>query len=344
LASAWPQPRASKLDDFKPIIDAILRADLDAPRKQRHTVTRIYDRLIAEHGMQGVSYSVVRRYVADRKPKIRVEAGRGPVNVLFPQTHRPGEEAEVDFDEVTINLRGEPVTCMLFALRLSFSGKAVHRPMTALTACRIWGWPRSRRTLPPRKGRELAGLVVARAGRVAQTSEPTLPSVVLDGAGIRINAADAFLKEFPASGASASSCRSYAFDLLRWFRFLAAVEIAWERASPAEVRDVVLWLRSSVNPVRERRRADAPAPGTVNARTGKAHLRAGYASATINHALSVLAAFYEFHRSCGSGPMVSPVRPQSRTGGRLGVTPRTAEKSLPGPAEPKPRTQHLDAA
>jgi transposase len=133
LQSAWPQPRkampprASKLDDFKPIIDEILRADLDAPRKQRHTVTRIYDRLIAEHGMPGVSYSVVRRYVADRKPKIRVEAGRGPVNVFFPQTHRPGEEAEVDFGEVTINLRGEPVTCTLFALRLSFSGKDVHR-------------------------------------------------------------------------------------------------------------------------------------------------------------------------------------------------------------------------
>lgn len=35
-----------------------------------------------------------------------------------------GEEAEVDFGEVVINLRGEPVTCMLFSLRLSFSGKA----------------------------------------------------------------------------------------------------------------------------------------------------------------------------------------------------------------------------
>lgn len=55
LQSAWPQPckpmppRASKLDEFKPIVDEILRADLDAPRKQRHTVTRIYDRLIAVH-------------------------------------------------------------------------------------------------------------------------------------------------------------------------------------------------------------------------------------------------------------------------------------------------------
>jgi hypothetical protein len=94
-------------------------------------------------------------------------------------------------------------------------------------------------------GRELADLVVARAGRVAQTSDPTLPWVVLDGAGARTDAADAFLKELLASGSSAASCRSYAFDLLRWFRFPAAVDVAWERASRAEVRDFVLWLRSS---------------------------------------------------------------------------------------------------
>src|SRR4051812_49895068 len=101
LSSAWPAPRKpmpprpSKLDAFKPVIDDILRADLDAPRKQRHTVKRIYDRLIAEHHMHDVSYAVVRAYVADRKPEIRVEAGRGPVNVFFPQTHRPAAEARL---------------------------------------------------------------------------------------------------------------------------------------------------------------------------------------------------------------------------------------------------------
>lgn len=64
LSSAWPEPRKkpprrpSKLDPFKAAIDEILRADLDAPRKQRHTVTRIYDRLIAEHQMVDVSYPV----------------------------------------------------------------------------------------------------------------------------------------------------------------------------------------------------------------------------------------------------------------------------------------------
>ncbi|MUN41617.1 hypothetical protein [Actinomadura litoris] len=43
-ASAWSGPhkkpplRSSRLDPFKPVIDQILRADPDAPRKQRHTV------------------------------------------------------------------------------------------------------------------------------------------------------------------------------------------------------------------------------------------------------------------------------------------------------------------
>lgn len=133
LASSWPQPRrpyaprGSKLDPYKATIDAILRADLDAPRKQRHTITRIYARLIDEHGLRDVSYPVVRAYVAARRPQIRVEAGRGPVTAFVPQTHRPGAEAEVDFGEVVITLRGQPVTCNLFALRMSFSGKAVHR-------------------------------------------------------------------------------------------------------------------------------------------------------------------------------------------------------------------------
>jgi hypothetical protein len=100
LTSAWPAPRkpmpprASKLDEFKPIVDAILRADLDAPRKRRHTVTRIYDRLIAEHDMLEVSYAVVRRYVADRKPKIRVEAGRGEVfDLMRDLSAGPGADA-----------------------------------------------------------------------------------------------------------------------------------------------------------------------------------------------------------------------------------------------------------
>lgn len=133
LASAWPAPRklptprSSKLDPFKPVIDEILRVDLTAPRKQRHTVTRIVDRLISEHAMTDVSYQVVRAYVAQRHVEILAESGRGPDTAFLPQTHRPGAEAEVDFGDVAVRIRGEQVTCYLFSFRLSFSGKAVHR-------------------------------------------------------------------------------------------------------------------------------------------------------------------------------------------------------------------------
>ncbi|WP_308212868.1 IS21 family transposase [Mycolicibacterium arenosum] len=133
LTSAWPAPRkqyprrGSKLDPFKPAIDAMLRTDLDAPRKQQHTIKRIYTRLIDEHAMTGIAYQTVRDYVADRKPQIRIEAGRGPSAVFVPQTHRPGAEAEVDFGEVAVRLRGELVTVYMFAFRMSFSGKSIHR-------------------------------------------------------------------------------------------------------------------------------------------------------------------------------------------------------------------------
>jgi transposase len=52
LASVWPEPRKkmapreTRLDPFKALVDQILRADLDAPRKQRHTVKRIFGRLV----------------------------------------------------------------------------------------------------------------------------------------------------------------------------------------------------------------------------------------------------------------------------------------------------------
>ncbi|MGA4980332.1 IS21 family transposase [Streptomyces cinereoruber] len=132
LDSVWPEPRKplpprpSALDPYKAVIDGILRADLDAPRKQRHTVTRIFHRLVEEHGAD-VSYPMVRRYVADRKPQIAVEAGKAPIEAFVPQTHPPGMEAEVDFGDVAVRLAGELVTCYLFSFRLSYSGKAVHR-------------------------------------------------------------------------------------------------------------------------------------------------------------------------------------------------------------------------
>jgi len=56
-------------------------------------------------------------------------------------SHLAGAEAEVDFGEVAVRLRGELVKCHLFCLRLSFSGKAVHRVFAS-------GGQESRRAAP----------------------------------------------------------------------------------------------------------------------------------------------------------------------------------------------------
>jgi transposase len=114
------------LEPFKAAIDAMLTEDTTAPRKQRHTARRIMARLIEEHGAEELSYSTVRDYVRVRRAQIDVEAGRR-VEVFVPQEHAPGAEAEVDFGEVWIVLNGVKTKCHMFILRLSHSGKAVHR-------------------------------------------------------------------------------------------------------------------------------------------------------------------------------------------------------------------------
>lgn len=101
-----PERRSPRLEPFKEIIDEWLRADLDAPRKQRHTAKRILARLVAEHGAVHLSYSTLRDYVARRRPEIWIEEGRGPAKVFVPQHHRPGLEAEVDFGELYVRLAG----------------------------------------------------------------------------------------------------------------------------------------------------------------------------------------------------------------------------------------------
>ncbi len=64
LAAATPPARkprvfaAPKLDPAKPLIDAMLREDLTAHRKQQHTARRILARLRDEHAVDDVSYAV----------------------------------------------------------------------------------------------------------------------------------------------------------------------------------------------------------------------------------------------------------------------------------------------
>ena len=80
-----------------------------------------------------VSYSYVAKYVHRRRPQVVAQAAArdaaraGVVAGFVPQCHPPGAEAEVDFADLWVRLAGEMTKCFLFTLRLSHSGRAVHR-------------------------------------------------------------------------------------------------------------------------------------------------------------------------------------------------------------------------
>lgn len=127
IAAALPPPRklpsraAPLLGPHQTTIVAWLTDDLTAPRKQRHTARRIWQRLVDERGAL-VAESTVRAYVGAVRREI--ESGSRPVSV--PQTHPPGDEAEVDFGEVAVILDGSLTRLAMFVMRLSHSGRAFH--------------------------------------------------------------------------------------------------------------------------------------------------------------------------------------------------------------------------
>lgn len=95
--------------------------DESAPRKQRHTARRVWQRLTEEHGAQ-LAESTVRALVA----QIRAEQCNAARQVPIRQDHSEGEEAEVDFGEFWAWIDGVRVKLWMFAMRLSHSGRAVH--------------------------------------------------------------------------------------------------------------------------------------------------------------------------------------------------------------------------
>jgi hypothetical protein len=79
-------------------------------------------------------------------------------------------------------------------------------------------------------GRDLAGLAVPLAGRLVATGDRWEPCRLVDADGKRVGAAGAYFGHLQAAGRAELTVRSYGMDLLRWFRFLWASEVAWDRA------------------------------------------------------------------------------------------------------------------
>jgi transposase len=103
-------------------IDAILIADEDAPKKQRHTARRIWHRIRQERPSVSVSEATVRRYVRRRKQ----ELGQTRRETFIPQVYDWGGEAQVDWYEAMAEFAGEMCKVYGFSMRSMASGDAFH--------------------------------------------------------------------------------------------------------------------------------------------------------------------------------------------------------------------------
>lgn len=100
-----------KIGPYLPLIDEILTKDRKAPKKQRHTAKRIFDRLVDEYGYDG-RYTAVKEAVRAFKQKCR--------EVFVPLAHPPGW-AQADFGYAKIDLADELTDVAFFVMTLPFS-------------------------------------------------------------------------------------------------------------------------------------------------------------------------------------------------------------------------------
>ena len=140
-----PKPKAdrrygSKIDPYAHLVDEWLEADRMLPRKQRHTIRRVHDRLLAETDYDG-EYSTTMRYVhrwreanrgvPDREGYVRLEWAAGSMQVDFgvARARIAGEMADVHCLVVSLpysNMRlcvalpGENAECLCHGLMLVF--------------------------------------------------------------------------------------------------------------------------------------------------------------------------------------------------------------------------------
>src|SRR4051794_17842928 len=103
--------RPSILEPLLPVVHQILEDDKKAPKKQRHSAKRIFERLRAEHGYQGG--------LTTAKDAVRAWRRRA-AEVFVPLSHPPGQ-AQADFGQAEVILDGEPTTVAVFVMTLPYS-------------------------------------------------------------------------------------------------------------------------------------------------------------------------------------------------------------------------------
>jgi len=110
IRQARARPVASKWEEH---VRLILAEDQDAPRKQKHTAKRIFDRLVSEQGYDG-SERTIRALVASLRSNASSRA-------FVPLVFAPGKDAQVDFGESYVDFNGVRTKLYGFEMRLNYS-------------------------------------------------------------------------------------------------------------------------------------------------------------------------------------------------------------------------------
>jgi transposase len=107
-----------KLDPYKSTINNWLEEDKQAPRKQRHTAKRVFNRLRKEVPGFNCSYRTVTSYYAVKHKEIFNGAKGG----FLPLEHRPGE-GQVDFGTADFYENGKRLTGKYLEVSFPYSNK-----------------------------------------------------------------------------------------------------------------------------------------------------------------------------------------------------------------------------
>jgi transposase len=111
---ARKQKRAPVMEMVAPRIEEILSEwSARTTQKQRITGTRVHRQLVEEGYEVGIT--TVRDYLREKRRK--------EAEVFIPLVHRPGEEAQVDFFEVSVEEDGQMKKVWKFVMRLMYSGR-----------------------------------------------------------------------------------------------------------------------------------------------------------------------------------------------------------------------------
>ncbi len=117
-----PERGKPKLGPVMEFIEEILEADRAAPRKQRHTAHRIWQRVRQEKPDFPVGEATVRRFAQQRKEALGLRVRE----VFVPQSYEWGGEAQVDWYEAAAKLDGEMHIVHILSMRSMASGGAFH--------------------------------------------------------------------------------------------------------------------------------------------------------------------------------------------------------------------------